>query len=278
MRRALRSLRIIVLLALLGACRPVPAEDRRDVVLVPDVSLSAMKLRASFHYGAGYSAPVEALTIRGKPGRIWPAALIVAGCAHSEVGADFPKGVLQLSVDEDPAAAAAPTLAEACRSRDPDQIRAAVRARLDYMLASLHRIDVVDPDRLVIFASGEAAPVAAAYAAQVRGKVLLGDPCLVAWPKALDATTPTTLLRGREVLGLRWDDVAPPTVVTPQADSPSAIGRAISVSVAYCTGQRRPPFPSNYYVVERSGRVETLRRPAGLSEAGRDFMAELLAR
>lgn len=278
MNRSLIRLSAVVCLALLPACSRTPEADRRDVVLVTDESASPMKLRASFHYGAGYSAPVEALSIRGKPSHIWPTALIVAGCAHSEMTDDFPKGVLQVSVDENPHSTLAPTLAEACVHRDAGEIRNAVRARLTYLLSSIQRLDVADPNRLVIFASGEAAPVAAEYVANARGKVLLGDPCLVAWPRTLDAETPTIVLRGSEVSGLKWGTVEVPRVTMPASDNPAAIRSAISASAEHCSGQKRVDFPPNYAVVEGPGRVEMFSRPVGVREAGRDFMSGLFAR
>jgi|GEM_PF-4531293 len=236
-----------------------------------------MKLRASFHYDAGYSAPVAALSIRGKPRHIWPTVLVVAGCAHSEASADVPKGALQISVDEDPAHSKRSTLAEACVSRDAGALRAAVRAQLDYMLSSIHRLAVVDPERLVIFASGEAAPVAAAYVAEVRGKVLLGDPCIVAWPKRLDRTTLTKVLRGSEVSGLMWPTADAPAFDPTNSNDPRKVRAAVSVLAADCAGQRRPTFPANYAVFEGDGKVGMFSRPPGVRDAGREFMAERFA-
>lgn len=277
MSNMLRSLALAALAGLLTACGRAPTgEDRDDVMLIPAADGEPMHLRAMFHYDAGYNAPVSGLALRGHPEVRWPTALAVVGCANGARLADFPTGFLVLTVDDNPTLKAS-SHAQACVRRDPKAIRAAVTRQLDFMIENLHRLEVADPDRLVIFASGEAAPVAAGYAARVRAKVLLGDPCMIPWPREIDATTPGIVLRGDAPLGLRWRNETSPKIGAAQAEDRRAVEMVVTASAEGCEAMLRPDFPANYTVVEGEGRVTPFGRPAGVQGAGREFIARWIA-
>lgn len=277
MRRALRFRPTFLLIALVVACGRTPAEDRRDVILVADETDAPMKLRATFHHGAGYSLPVQSLAIRGRAPHSTATAIVVAGCAHSELASDFPTGVLRLSVDETASTPDRLKQSAACASRDPARIEDAIREELRFMLSAVRRLDAANGDKLVIFASGEAAPIVAGFSAEVAGKVLLGDPCLVDWPEAADGRTPTLVLWGDKPSGLQWGSGDPPNVTMTGSDRPQAVRDAAAASTTSCEGKPRPHFPPNYAIVQGPGPVGMFRRPGGVQAAGRDFMAQRFA-
>lgn len=273
-----RQVLVFALCVIVASCGRTPAEDRRDVVLVPDQTAAPLKIRAMFHYGAGYNAPVQALSLRGRGGVQWPTAFAIEGCANSVGAKDFPNGFLVLGVDESPDALHEPTLAEACQSKDPADIQRAVVRQLDFLRAHVGRLEVADTDHVIIFASGEAAPVAAGYTGAATGKVLLGDPCIVSWPSRPDARTPSIVLRGDEATGLGWDQIATPTSPNVDVQDRKSVEKAFSANTKACPAQARPVLPRNYKVVEKPGRVTLFGRPAGLQDAGRAFMADLISR
>lgn len=266
---------VALALALTG-CAEQPRQDRRRVSLVPDTRPAPMTMRATFHYGAGFSAPVQALKIEGE-GR-WPTIVVVPGCAHAEVGRDFPRDVLKLSVDENPDQSELPTVGEACLRHDPDEIRGALTRNLRFVLENLHRLELADPHRVVIFGSGEAAPVVAAYNGAVRGKVLQGEPCYVPWPSRFEASTPTLVLRGDRAVGLEWSEVEGPRVTSPDAASPRAVSAAAGAMARECPAQPRPKLPETYSIIEGAGAVLMFRRPSGVQEAGREAIARMVAK
>lgn len=265
----------VALALVLVGCAEQPRQDRRRVSLIPDTRPAAMTLRATFHYGAGFSAPVQALKIDGE-GR-WPTVVVIPGCAHAEVGRDFPRDVLKVSVDENPNQSEMPTVGEACLSHDPEKIRGALTRKLQFALENLRRLELADPHRIVLFGSGEAAPVVAMYEGAVRGKVLQGEPCYVSWPSRFDASTPTVVLRGDRAVGLQWSEVEGPKVTSRDAASPRAVGAAADAMARECLAQHRPTFPATYPIIDGPGAVLMFKRPRGVQAAGREAIARMLA-
>lgn len=266
---------VALALTLIG-CAEQPGQDRRRVSLVPDTRPAAMTMRATFQYGAGFSAPVQALKIEGEGP--WPTVVLVPGCAHAEVGRDFPRDVLKVSVDENPDQSELPTVGEACLSHDPDEIRGALARKLSFVLENLHRLELADPRRLLIFGSGEAAPVVAAYDGAVIGKILQGEPCYVPWPSRFETSTPTLVLRGDRAVGLEWSEDEGPTVTSPDAASPRAVNAAAGAMARECQAQPRPKLPDTYSIIEGAGAVLMFRRPSGVQEAGREAIARMVAK
>jgi hypothetical protein len=249
---------------------PVQPED-------PDIQFAAhpapRKLRATFDYARGHvSAPVVRIGFKGKNHERRAAALVLPGCGFASRSWDLPPGTVLLTVDQNPDLERDETMTEACLHHDAAGIDKAVRANLRFMLDHLSQVELVDRHRVAILASGEAAPVIATEATRVRGKILLGDPCIVRWAtRDLDKESPTIVLRGTEIVGVWW----PETQNGPLPIDPTSMVRAAPHGVAKqqlalgapCVGQRRIDFPKNFLVVEKIGRVGGESRPVGLEGA-----------
>lgn len=238
-----------------------------------------MVLRASFYDARGghYSMPAVRIRLIA-PWRPEPVAITAPGCGFAVRDKDVPKGTVILSVDENPDHLRRASLMEACIAHDPRKVAAAVRSQLKFMTANLGLIEIADPNRAVIFATGEAAPVAATLSLPVRGRILVGDPCLVSWSStpAL-APAPTTWLRADPV-GVQWASIYEGPARPAHSPAPARSRKMDgNVKLAPCRAQPRPDPAKGVDVRDYRGDVETYERPAGMIEAQRAAFARYVA-
>jgi hypothetical protein len=274
MHRTFRSKLGVILgigtLAALGACDRDSSKRAASLAIGRPLAAAPMELRVAFTYDRkNYNGPADSVRVSGAVRQ--PVAIALPGCGFGVWGADAPHGTLMISVDEDPDLLDRPTVMEACLAGDGKALEAALSDDLDFMISRLARLDIADTDRVVIVASGDAVPVVATRRVQVRGKILIGDPCLVPWRRAdIDTTVPTTLLRG-DPFGLGWTSIEQPSLSPGRMAKTEAHPRgAIAGMTRPCPALRRPQLPANVTVSIWPGEIETARRPGGMLEAERD--------
>lgn len=225
-----------------------------------------MALRLSGDLGAHHSVRVQSLSADEDHAATRPAAIVVAGCGMGSVQRDLPPEFLVLTVDENRLTLERATLAEACQARDAAAITAAVEDQTRFVLDMLPEVSLIDPNRVVLMASGEAAPVAARLSVPVRGRLLLGDPCIVRWPEGQRATSnPAVVLQNTSGLGrsLPGEDAGSAAPSKAQSDLQST---ASTIS-APCREQPHPSYPSNFEVTTAVGETSLFDRPAPLIAA-----------
>lgn len=259
----------ICALASVGACDRNGSKQAAKLVIEPPLAAEPMTLRAAFTYGGkSYNIPLE--SVRGSDTKLQPVAIALPGCAFAVWERDAPSEAIMISVDEDPTLIDRPTVEEACLAHDGKALENALSAQLDFMASRLSRLRIADPTRTVVLAFGDAAPVAAAHRLPVRGKILVGDPCLVPWRTTdFDTATPTILLRGAPS-GIGWSRPAEnPKFQNRESLAKTELdpSRAIAGMVEHCPALPRPVFPANVSVTDWSGEVSTLKRPSGMLEA-----------
>ncbi|MGE3914885.1 MAG: hypothetical protein AB7F78_04230 [Hyphomicrobiaceae bacterium] len=155
----------------------------------------AITVRAFVATGAGgYQGPLAAvdpgLVAELKP---FPVILSLAGCGWAHDTQDLPKRFVLLSAHEDPERLQRPILPRACSDRDAVAIRRALSEQLDVLVAEVGRHPWLDHTRVVLRASGEAGPLAAAYTGKLSGRVIVDEPCLVRW-QTIENGAPMVLL------------------------------------------------------------------------------------
>lgn len=223
-----------------------------------------MALRVFYTYAGGNAnMPITRLSVKSSVRRR-PVAIVTAGCGFAVMAADLPRDTVVISVDENPQRVKRRSLLSACLAQDGQAVAAVIREHLTFAVSHLDRVELADPDRLVIVAIGDSAPVGAAFRGPAKAKLLLGDPCFVPWPEtgALDRSTPTTILRGSSAMGRAWI-----TNVKPRRGlSEDPIAR-IEASTRPCQALPRTALPSNFATIEAPGEVTTTGRPKSLISA-----------
>src|SRR4028119_47717 len=104
------------------------------------------------------------------------------------------------------------------------------------------------------------APVVAASDLPVRGRIVIGEPCLVPWGRVA-SSPPVLALFGTIPTGLTFE---------PEEDNPQELignyfpGSPDGVS---CPALPRPSFPSAVDIVRGAGEVKAFSRPVAIVEA-----------
>lgn len=258
--------------AVSGAFKPEPT-------LEPQIAHGGapLTLRVAYTDGGGnFNGPVDGVRVIDSDAPKRPVLVVLPGCAFGVKQLEATLDAIIVSVDENPDVLQRSTMLEACKAADAEAITVAIEAQARFMFDSLAKLEMVDPGRVVLAASGDAAPIAAGMAAPVRGKVLIGDPCYVRWPpEALTTAEPTTLFWSDEPEGR--------TRAAPGADTERGGGQAGSLSptatsgaadwAASVSGRPCEPVPRptrlGHSVDVRivSGSIQTFSRPEGMLEA-----------
>lgn len=261
---------------LLQGCRPTMSDIDISIADVPAPQI----LRANFRAGSHFNGPVDRLAWKKPTSERRPLVIVVAGCAFSVHGSEFPSDAITLSVDESPDEMDEPTLTEACLAHDDAAIRAAVQRQIAFILSRLPTVEIGDPDRVMLYASEDAVPEAARFHGRFVGKLLLGGPCDARWPDDLDDTTPTTLVIPRTGAGARW--VSDEARLTPRdlEGSDREVERKVrsrmSTSTVVCEPISPPPMPKNITVRRSPGRAGYLLRSEELAAMERQIADDYL--
>lgn len=258
--------------AVSGAFEPEPT-------LEPQIAHGGapMTLRVAYtDGGVNFNGPVDGVRVIAPDAPRRPVLVVLPGCAFGVAQLEATLDAMVVSVHENPDVLERPTILEACKAADAEAISGAIEAQARFIFDSLAELEVVDPDRVVLAASGEAAPIAANMAAPVRGKVLIGEPCYVRWPlEILTTAAPMTIFWSAEPEGRNW--AAPgadaerergqagsrsPTATSSEADW------AASVSGHSCEPVPRPAgLGPNVDVRIVKGSIQAFSRPEGMLEA-----------
>ena len=266
-----RRLVLIGAASLLAGCLG-PKEHRSALQIVTPVEGAARKSRVMFSYAhMNYDVPFSDITIREAQPVERPATIWLPGCGFSVQGAHTPRDEAIFSVDQDGLVSKEGTFVSACNARDGEALSKSARRNLKYIMEVVGHLKWVLHRSVVLIASGDAVPAAAAATSlSVSAKVLLSDPCYAAWPQNLDTHTPTYVLRSTDDYGLRFRETAPTTANIRSAalDDPNRLTGAIGSMIAErCAGQPRPRLPRNYVVQEASGEFSSTGRPTPLWSA-----------
>lgn len=258
--------------ALSGAFTP-------SATLAPQVAPGGapMTLRVAYTDGGGnFNGPVDGVRVLVPEAPERPVLVVLPGCAFGVQQQEATLDAVVVSAGENPDVLERPTIIEACKAADAEAITVAIEAQARFIFDSMAKLEMADPDRVVLAASGEAAPIAAGMAAPVRGKILIGDPCYVPWPsEALTAAQPTTIFwsaepegRSRAAPGANAKrDRGKTGPLSPTATS-NAADWAASVSGGSCKPLPRPTLlGSDVDVRIVQGSIRAFGRPEGMLRA-----------
>lgn len=255
----------------------VAAVPGGDITVIPPDREAPLVMRVSLRAARGnYYVPFGDLTFSKQDGRLRPAIVWLPGCGYGVVGRDIPKYAAVFSV-EDQHVGGPNAVVKACSSGDADELRSAYLAHLTFALAEVRKLPWVDHDRILVIASGEAAPVVAeSKLAGMATKLLIADPCRVGW-RNMDTEAPSYVFWSAQPYGLTFS--RPAKVGT---DRVEALRRAerdpVATATSYsttCEAQPRPALPSNYTVHLAQGRITAIDMPVALQQAQRSIMQRI---
>lgn len=111
--------------------------------------------------GRNFNGPVDGLRVVDPDAPKRPVLVVLPGCAFGVQQREATLDAIVVSVDENPEVLERPTIMEACKAADAEAITVAIEAQARFILDTIAKLEMADPDRVVLAASGEAAPIAA---------------------------------------------------------------------------------------------------------------------
>jgi hypothetical protein len=197
-----------------------------------------------------------------------PVVLDLPGCGFPTWAKGVPNNVAMLVVSEEPKLLHRKSLIVACRDRDGPAIKASIEAQRDALVSYVQRASWVDRSRMLMTGSGEATPIVASFSGPLKGRVMLGDPCVVRW-SSISTSSPLLMLATTYPQGIYSGR-------TPNVDRTKAAlaGLPVLPPTLTCTGLPRP-VRSPAKVIVAPGTILATDRPEPLMQALADTYARL---